>query len=102
MTIAVNNSSSISMTGKTVLVTGATNGVGEKTAEALASMGARVFVHGRNPEKGARTVATIKASTGNHQVEFVKSDFSDLASVRDMAEQVKAKTNRLDVLVNNA
>ena len=102
MTTAVNNPSGPSMTGKTVLVTGATNGVGEKTAEALAAMGARVFVHGRNPEKGARTVAAIKESTGNHQVEFVESDFSDLDSVRDMAEQVKAKTNSLDVLVNNA
>jgi NAD(P)-dependent dehydrogenase (short-subunit alcohol dehydrogenase family) len=87
------------MRGKTVLVTGATNGVGEVTARVLAGMGARVFVHGRDEAKGAATVASIKAGTRNDAVEFVKADFARLASVRAMAEEVLSRAPRLDVLV---
>ncbi len=91
-----------SMVGKTCLVTGATNGIGEVTARRLAEAGAEVLVHGRNAERGAMTVAAIRAQTGSDKVSFVCADFASLADVRRLAEDVKARAPRLDVLLNNA
>jgi retinol dehydrogenase-12 len=88
--------------GKVCLVTGATSGIGEATARGLARLGARVFVHGRDGEKCARVVHAIKAATGNTQVESVLADFASLAAVRTMAEDLRTRLPRLDVLVNNA
>lgn len=90
------------MDGKTCLVTGATHGIGEATAHALASMGATVLVHGRNPERGHRVVAEIGEKTGNRNVRFVQGDFTSLAEVRTLAAAVNAGTTKLDVLINNA
>lgn len=90
------------MNGKTILVTGGTNGIGEATARALAGLGARVMVHGRSVQKGQSVVDAIKKSSGNNAVEFVQGDFASLASVRAMAEEVKRRVPKLDVLVNNA
>ena len=90
------------MRGKICLVTGATNGIGEVAARRLAEMGAEVLVHGRSAEKGARTVDTIRTATGNPNVSFVQADFASLAQVRTLADTIKAKTGKLDVLINNA
>lgn len=90
------------MRGKVCLVTGATSGIGEVAARRLAEMGAEVLVHGRNPERGQRTVDMIRTATGNQKVSFVQGDFASLAQVRTLADTVKAKTDKLDVLVNNA
>ena len=90
------------MTGKTVLVTGATSGIGEATARALAADGAQVLVHGRNRAKGATVVEKIKTGNPGAAVEFVEADFAELASVRALAAEVLKRTPRLDVLINNA
>jgi NAD(P)-dependent dehydrogenase (short-subunit alcohol dehydrogenase family) len=90
------------MTGKVCLVTGATDGIGQETARALASMGATVILHGRNPAKMAQTIQAITAQTGSESVHSLLADFADFAQVRDLAAQVKATYERLDVLVNNA
>lgn len=90
------------MQGKTCLVTGATAGIGKETALALAKMGARVIIVGRNPAKTAAVAAEIASQTGNSQVEFLLADLSVQAEVRRLAEAVKARCSRLDVLVNNA
>jgi NAD(P)-dependent dehydrogenase (short-subunit alcohol dehydrogenase family) len=92
----------VEMSGKTVLVTGATNGIGEATARALAAKGAHVFVHGRNPAKGRAAVEAIKKATGNRAVEFVGADFAQLSEVRAMAQEMLRRAPTLDVLVNNA
>ena len=82
---------------QTILVTGATDGIGQATARALLASGARVFVHGRN-EVRATTAAT---ALGTNAVP-VWADFAIMAEVIALAAQVAAHTPRLDVLVNNA
>lgn len=89
------------MQGKTVLVTGATAGIGLETARGLARMGARVIVVGRSEDKTAATVADIRHTTGNEQVELLLGDLSLMADVRTVADAFKRQYDRLDVLVNN-
>jgi len=90
------------MKGRICMVTGATSGIGEVTAEALAKLGAKVIAVGRNPEKSISTVDRIKAKTGNSDVEYMLADFSILGEVRKLAETFTSKYNHLHVLVNNA
>ncbi len=91
-----------SMQGKICLVTGATAGIGEVTARELARMGATVVGVGRNPQKSANVEATIRAATGNPNVEFMLADLSIQAQVRQLADQFRNKYHHLDLLVNNA
>jgi NAD(P)-dependent dehydrogenase (short-subunit alcohol dehydrogenase family) len=88
--------------GKVCLVTGATAGIGEVTARALAEMGATVVGVGRDPAKSAATAERLRRATGNRAVEFLLADLSSQAQVRQLAETFKQKYARLDVLVNNA
>lgn len=90
------------MRGKTCLVTGATDGIGEITARTLAQYGATVIVVGRDPKRSATTVERIHRQTGNDAVEFIPADLSSLAEIRRLAQQFKDQHPRLDVLVNNA
>lgn len=90
------------MSGQVVLVTGATNGIGEVTAHELAKMGATVVIVGRSSEKAKRVQAEIQAETKGAQVDTIIADLSQMAEVRKVAETFKAKYDRLDVLVNNA
>ena len=84
------------------MVTGASDGIGVPTAQALAQMGAEVIVVGRNREKCDAVVTQIKGQTGNPDVEFMLADFTELAQVRRLAEEFKSKYSKLHVLVNNA
>lgn len=90
------------MQGKVCLVTGATSGIGEVTARALAQLGATVIVVGRRPERGAATVECIRAATGNPSVEFMLADLSAQAQIHQLAQQFKSRYQQLHVLVNNA
>src|SRR5437870_5134096 len=90
------------MMGKICLVTGATNGIGKATAQALAQMSATVVIVGRNPAKCAAVVSEIKHSSGNDAVEARIADLSIMAEVQHVADQFKAKYQQLHVLVNNA
>jgi NAD(P)-dependent dehydrogenase (short-subunit alcohol dehydrogenase family) len=87
---------------KTVLVTGATDGVGKHVARSLAQQGARVLLHGRNQAKGEALVAELSAETGNRRLDFCRADLASLAEVRGLAGEVLEITDRLDILVNNA
>jgi retinol dehydrogenase 12 len=88
--------------GKTCLVTGATSGIGQATARALAEKGAQVIIVGRNPAKCSATVSQIRQQTGNPAVEYLLADLSSQSAVRQLAEQFKSRYRQLHVLVNNA
>ncbi|RWE68012.1 SDR family NAD(P)-dependent oxidoreductase [Mesorhizobium sp.] len=84
----------------TVLITGSTDGVGRLVAQRLGADGARVLVHGRDATRGKDVVAEIEAAGG--KAELLVADLSSLAEVRRLAEVVRAHTDRLDILINNA
>jgi retinol dehydrogenase 12 len=88
------------MTGKTVLVTGATGGIGLETARALARMRAKVVVGARDASRGRAVVEEIDAGGGS--AELLEIDMAVFASVRNAAERLAAAHPKLDVLVNNA
>ncbi len=90
------------MQGKICVVTGATSGIGQAAAQALAAMGAHVVLVGRNPSKGAETQTQIRFATGSQTVDFIPSDLSSQASIRELAAQIDEKYPKLDVLLNNA
>ncbi|MEP7088894.1 MAG: SDR family NAD(P)-dependent oxidoreductase [Nocardioidaceae bacterium] len=83
------------MAGRTVLVTGASDGIGAETAKVLAARGATVHVTGRSADK-LRPVAEAVGT------EALVADFSRLDDVRRLAEQVGERVDRLDLLMNNA
>ncbi len=90
------------MTGKVVLVTGGTAGIGEVAARELARQGARVVIVGRNPQKTATVADQIKSQSGNPAVEYLLGDLSLKSEVRRVASEFKQRYDRLDVLLNNA
>lgn len=85
---------------QTALVTGATSGIGRDGARRLGAKGWRVLVHGRDPEAGAETVDAVEEAGGD--ASFHRADFADLDAVRELAEGVRAATDSLDALCNNA
>jgi retinol dehydrogenase-14 len=89
------------MEGRTVIVTGATNGIGLVTARELARKGAMVTIVSRNAEKCAKVAEAFQTETGN-LVEFIVADLSTLAGINQAAEEYKKLHNDLHVLVNNA
>ncbi len=90
------------MNNKTVLVTGATNGIGKITALELARQGARVGIVARDRIKGQLTLEEIKRATNNANLELYIADLSNLQDVRNLAAEFKTKHATLDVLINNA
>jgi NAD(P)-dependent dehydrogenase (short-subunit alcohol dehydrogenase family) len=86
----------------TVLITGATDGVGNVLARRLAASGARVLLHGRSDEKGEAAVRDIRRESSRARVEYHRADFASLDEVRNLAHHVSAARDRLDLLINNA
>jgi retinol dehydrogenase-12 len=90
------------MQGKQVLITGATSGIGEATAMALAAKGANLTLLCRSRDKGQQVIAKITAATGNRNVDLLIADLNDLASVGAAADEFIARGKPLHVLINNA
>ncbi len=90
------------MQGRQVVITGATSGVGRATAMALARMGAHIIAVGRNAEKGRQLLDELSAATSGIQSSFVKADLGNLDEVRAAASEIDGRTDRVDVLINNA
>lgn len=87
---------------KTILITGATDGLGKEAAKKLAAHGARLILHGRNEAKLQDVVSSIRAEFPQARVDTILADFSSMAEVRAMAGEIIERFERLDVLVNNA
>jgi NAD(P)-dependent dehydrogenase (short-subunit alcohol dehydrogenase family) len=89
------------MDGRTVLITGSTDGVGRYVASRLAAAGAKVLVHGRDQERATTLIDEIKRR-GHGDAVFYQADLSSLAGTRQLAEAVIADHKRLDLFISNA
>jgi NAD(P)-dependent dehydrogenase (short-subunit alcohol dehydrogenase family) len=87
---------------QTILITGATDGLGKATALELAKLGARVLIHGRDESRLAESQDEITATSGNNKIETYRADFASLAEVRHLAYSIQADHDQLDMLINNA
>ena len=90
------------LSDKTILVTGATSGIGFVAASQLASMGARVILVGRNESKGELALKKILSSTPQADLKFFCADLSYQQNIKVLVEQLVCSEPKLDVLINNA
>jgi retinol dehydrogenase-14 len=90
------------MKGKTVLITGATSGIGLEASLELARRGARVVMAGRDPARTEAAVADVVARSGSSEVSHLLCDFSSQKAIRELAAAVLSNHPQLHVLVNNA
>lgn len=87
---------------KTILITGATDGIGLVTAELLAAQGHHLLIHGRNADKLQQTQEHLKQLTPNARIQSYRADLSNLRAVEDLAKQILTEYKHIDVLINNA
>lgn len=92
--------SAMDLSGRTVFITGSTTGVGAAAAERLGARGARLFLHGRDEERGRAVRDRIAAAGGD--AELLVADLASLAEVRGLVAAVLERADRLDALVLNA
>ena len=86
----------------TILITGATDGIGRQTAHDLAATGADLIVHGRSADKLVRLVDELGRVRGHGEISSVRADLADLEQVRALAGEIVERFESLDVLLNNA
>lgn len=86
----------------TILITGATDGLGRGVAQRLAADGATLLLHGRDPDRLATTAREIREATGNERLTTHRADLASLDEVRALADDVERSTPALHVLINNA
>ena len=87
---------------QTILITGATDGVGKCVAIDLAKQDTFLLLHGRNKQKLEKVIEEIKSTSHNNNVEGFVADFSSMNEVRRLAKEVVAKHDKIDILINNA
>jgi len=90
------------MNNKTILITGASAGIGLYSAIGLAKLGSNIVIVGRDEKRTSQAVELVKSQTGNQSVSYLLADLSSLQEVRKLAQEFKEKHNKLDVLLNNA
>tara|TARA_B100000809_G_scaffold112632_1_gene111181 strand:- start:5954 stop:6790 length:837 start_codon:yes stop_codon:yes gene_type:complete len=87
---------------KTIIVTGATDGIGLEAATKIAALGNRVGLVGRNPEKGAKAIEHITSLTRNDKLDFFQADLSLVSEIHKLSQEIQNKYSELNVLLNNA
>ena len=87
---------------KTILITGATDGIGRETAKILASQGHTVLIHGRNPAKLEVVAEELRTLAPSAAIATYRADLSSLAETEALAQTIRASHDQLDVLINNA
>ncbi len=87
---------------KTILLTGATDGIGLETAKKLASLGHTLLLHGRSQQKLLQAKELIEALYSSAKIDTFLADLSELKQVVELTNQIKAKYSHIDVLINNA
>jgi len=87
---------------QTILITGATDGLGKATALELAKLGARVLIHGRDEKRLASAKQEITVESGSDKVETYRANLASLAEVRHLAYLVQADHEQIHLLINNA
>lgn len=85
-----------------ILITGATDGLGQLVAAHLAEQGATLLLHGRDQRKGERLLEDIREKTGNSALHYYNADLASLEEVRRLADEIGNDHQRLDILINNA
>lgn len=88
--------------GKTIIITGASSGLGKEATKVLAQKNAKVILAVRNVEKAELVVQEILKETPTAQLEVRSLDLTSLASIKSFSEQVLSELDRLDILINNA
>lgn len=88
--------------GKTCVITGATSGLGRAAATALGGTGANLILTGRRESEGRALASLLGKQTGSSKIEFFPADISNQKQVRLLAEDILKRTDRIDVLINNA
>lgn len=90
------------LSGKTVLVTGGSSGLGQETARAMAAKGAHVIISARNPAQIEDAVAAIKADVPDAQLETLTCDLASLESIKAAGTEANQRFDKIDILINNA
>ena len=90
------------MQHKNIIITGATDGIGLAAAKSIAKKGYHISLVGRNPDKGKKALEAIIEYSGNENLDFFECDLSLVANVKDLADRIKQKHSKIDVLLNNA
>lgn len=90
------------MESKIILITGDTQGLGKITATELAKQGHQIIIHGRNRSKLEEVCKEIISITGNQNIDIAVADLLSLEDTARMANELKNKYDKLDVLINNA
>jgi NAD(P)-dependent dehydrogenase (short-subunit alcohol dehydrogenase family) len=86
------------LSGKTVLITGATDGLGKLLARRLAEKGGIILLHGRNPEKGRSVMAELSDSA---EVHYFNADYASLEEVKELSKAIINNHDHIDILINN-
>jgi NAD(P)-dependent dehydrogenase (short-subunit alcohol dehydrogenase family) len=88
---------------RTVVITGASSGIGLETARIFVAQGWHVIAAGRDKERCDRALAQLEGAAGNDgAIDFVRGDLSEMAEAQRLAEEITGLTQRIDVLINNA